>query len=183
MLMVHVNITWSNPLLAKAKLTVKRKKIFAGFSLALFALMLVGLLFVMERRPADDTTELVAVDEIQSRALDYVDKDDADGGLKYYDQHIKDAQDEETRKYLLLRKSDFAQRMGRVDEALDAAQEADGISSDFATSQMLAIAHEAKGNNGQAIEYYSKMIDMSSDNEMEASYNSLWKKKIEELQQ
>lgn len=125
----------------------------------------------------------ISPEEVHASSLEYVSKGDASGGLEYYDEQIDNAQNSGEKRQLLIYKADFAQRVNRPDDAIAAVRQADDISSGSDTVQALAMAYEASGNKEQAIIYYRKIIDMSPDDDMEASYISLWEKKIEELQQ
>lgn len=170
--------------MANLKLTSKRKKIVIGVALGAIV-VLVGAFVFLKWSPFSETSKQPApmsANEVRASSLDYVDDNDAEGGFKYYDSQIDQARDDDDKKQLLLHRAEFARRLNKPDEAIDAAKQADDISPDTATAQALAMAYEAKGDKEQAVAHYERVIDLLSGDEMESSYILMWEKKIEELQ-
>lgn len=97
--------------------------------------------------------------KIQIEAMDFFEKGDFDGGFGHYDANIDALQDSKQKKALLGFKSGFAIMVGRFDEAIVFAKQADSLGSDAVTVRALADAYRARGDKKQALVYYEKLRD------------------------
>lgn len=179
MLMVHVNITWSNPLLAKAKLTVKQKKKMV-VALVGAVVLLAGLFTVVKLGFSWDTkeVEVLSTEEVQSRATEYAQTGDVDKGLQFYDEQINLVEADDKKRDLLIKKARLAYHQERHSEALDAARQAERLGSDEGLILILAQTYEAMGRNEESSKYYQKLIDESEESHLDRGF---WQEKIKEL--
>ena len=166
------------------------KPIYKKTLLGAVALVIIGILvlggWLLWPKPVQEDQKksavaTVAVDDVFATAKGFSDKGDTQGGLAYYDEQIDDHKNSNEKQQLLLYKSEFALDANEYQQAINAAKEADSISSTANTTSTLARAYEAKGDKQNAITYYKKAIELTPKNSMAVRYAGLWHEKIEEL--
>lgn len=100
------------------------------------------------------------------------------GALKGYDSAISGSSDSGAKRDLLISKATVALNNKQYDVALSAAQEADGIRSDFNTLSIEAESYDGMGNYAKAIEFYQKAADDTTEFNFNKPY---YQSRIEEL--
>ena len=170
--------------MARIRLTSTRRKIiFAVASLVVIAGAVAAWIILSpssEKAPPPVATP-VDIDSIQAEAGSYVNAGDLDGGLKFFDEQIEARDDPEDKQQILLHKSYFANNLDHPQIALEAAEQADAMNSNTATMVALAELHEQQGDNRKALEYYQKILDLSTENGGSVRLDGKWRRKIEEL--
>lgn len=117
------------------------------------------------KRPASPNTEQAVttasnqLNQLQNEAL-YGDKAKA---LQDYDAAISATSDQTQKRNLLLDKAMTASKAGQYSSAIDAAQAADAIKSDYRSLAIIAMSYESQGNKTKAAEYYLKAANDPSD--------------------
>lgn len=178
--------------MAKIKLTTKQKKIC--LSIILLVVIIVGCLVAFmkltpDESKEDDTQSPVVsetIERVQAEAAEYTESGDTEGGLLYYDDQVAGAESSTEKQILLVYKAYFAFDAGNYDAAIDAAKQADAISSTPTTMTVLAKSYELKGDKEQALIYYKKLnaIKQPDDGGMTRDQpNQSWEDKIRELEQ
>lgn len=166
-------------------LTRKKLILALGAIVSVIAIGFAAWMLLMNSRSEEPSVseDTKTFDAIIATSAEYSEKGDIDGGLVYYDEQIQQTKDEDEKKQLLVYKASFAQKAGRLDDAIGAAEQAKEIELDFKTAQALALAYDTKGDKTQAILYYKKMLEFSPQEGMSARYNPVWEDRIRELEE
>lgn len=172
--------------MAKIKLT--RNRLLAVGAVLVFLAAVGGIvvrmnLSTLSNSQKEEPTVHAPLEDVQATALEYANNNDIDGGLKYFDEQIEERQDNDEKKRLLLAKSNFALGADRNDTAISAAEQANEISSDIASTEALARSYAASGDKEQAIIYYKKVLELSSKEGSSDRYSPIWEERIAELEQ
>lgn len=165
--------------MAKVKLTSKQKKktvtALVGavvLLLGVFAVMRFGFIWGAEE------AEVLSTEEVQSRATGYAQAGDVDKGLVFYDEQIELVRTDDKKRDLLVKKARLAYHQERYSEALDAAKQAEEISTDEGLMLILAQTYEAMGSKKEASKYYQKLLDEGDESHLDRGF---WQEKIKEL--
>jgi tetratricopeptide (TPR) repeat protein len=149
--------------LAKIKLTAMQKKLFIGIIAGVVLLALGLVLWLKVYSPEKPTEEgsvpaEVSLNSVGSQAATYVASGEVDKALTHYDEQINITQDDREKKSLLIKKAITATDIGRYDEAIASAKQADEIESDTQTMRVLADAYAANGDKEEALTYYRRIL-------------------------
>lgn len=165
--------------MAKVKLTATRKRILVGALLGVLVVLVGASIWVQPSFFGEDSKPTkLSVDDAQVKATEHAYDGDTDGAIQVYSEQIDISDSDEERRDLLEAKALFSYHKGRLDEALEAAQQADRLESRMSTWILLAEIHEVRGENGQAADYYQKAVDASDENNFE---RNSWQERAEEL--
>ena len=126
------------------------------------------------------------IERVQAEAAKYTESDDTEGGLLYYDDQVAAVKSTMEKQILLVYKAYFALDAGNYDAAIDAAKQADALSSTPTTMTVLAKSYELKGDKEQALIYYKRLNAIKQPDDsgvVRDQFNQPWEDKIRELEQ
>lgn len=99
------------------------------------------------------------LNQLQSEAL----YGDTNKAIQGYDDALKATSDSDKERNLLLGKAMAADQAKQYDQALEAAQAADAIKSDYRSLATIALIYMDRGDNAKAADYYTKAADDQSE--------------------
>jgi tetratricopeptide (TPR) repeat protein len=160
----------------KQKKKMSKKQIVIIVAIGLFLVVGgVGIWYLLNNgsnNPANDDDERQEgalmtnktarkVDELEQLRLAARDDPDSkyDEIMSGYSNLFDSAVDDQDRQIILLNQAAYLNNIGRYDEALALAKRAEGIIDNLASSNLIAITAELKGDKQMAIEYNNKVLE------------------------
>lgn len=161
-----------------------KKKILSLLAIGLVSVAGVGAYLFLSQ--PEESSFLTTEEQVRNF---YMDTDrrafqgDVDGALEAYDQAIHQQTDEKLKLELLTNKAMTALNNDRIDVAIEAAQRADDIQSDLASTSLLAQLYDRRGDKEKAIEYYKKALQLLDQETADEgpSDKGLFERRIQQL--
>lgn len=180
MLMVRMNIV------RRIRRIVAGKKVIAivlGVALLVIVAGTGMLLYTRNDMNEKSESKIGAIPDKDIPAIldAYASEGKVDEGMRYIDAQIDKQADQQDKRDYLVYKSQFANKVGRTEVALESAKAASDIEPDLTTDLALAEAYEKSSNKQEAAKYYQQVADSIEDDTFMSRYRHIWEEKAREL--